>query len=85
MAAFAVNLERRSFGRRKASTAGLIELPLRPLLECRVLDISQAGAMLEVGCREWLPSKFRLIVGVAKYDCVVRHRDGAIVGVSFVF
>ena len=82
---FGRQIDRRHFGRRKISSAGQIELPLRPLLDCRVLDISPAGAMLEVGAKEWLPSRFRLITENARYECVVKHRDGAIVGVSFQY
>ena len=76
--------ERRQFGRRKVAAEGMIELPLRPLLPCRVVDISPVGAQLEVDGLAWLPSKFRLITGRARYECAVRHRDGSIVGVVFL-
>lgn len=85
MTAFGRQTERRHFGRRKVATAAQIELPLRPLLACHVIDISPAGAMLEVGPKEWLPSRFRLITQNARYECTVKHRDGAIVGVAFQY
>ena len=76
--------ERRQFGRRRVAVEGMIELPLRPLLPCRVLDISPIGAQLEVDGLAWLPSKFRLITGRNCYECAVRHRDCSIVGVVFL-
>lgn len=76
-------IERRNFGRRQVSTAGQIELPLRPLLACCVIDISPAGAKIEIGAKDWLPSRFRLVTENARYECVVKHRDGTIVGVAF--
>ena len=75
--------ERRQFGRRKIAIDGQIEMPLRPLLACKVLDFSAAGAQLEVETHEWLPSKFHLLVGKATYECTVRHRDKTILGVVF--
>ena len=75
--------ERRQFGRRKVSVNGQIDLPLRQLLPCKVHDFSPTGAQLEVDTHDWLPSKFHLLIGKASYECAVRHRDGAVVGVAF--
>jgi len=76
-------LERRQFGRRKVATQGFIELPLRPPLPCRVIDISPNGVQLDASGLSALPSKFTLVVKNTRYECHVRHRENGIVGAVF--
>jgi len=85
MTAFALKSDRRSFGRRKVALDAMIEIPLRPLQPCHVLDFSSVGAMLAVHSSFYVPSRFRLVMEKRTYECTVRHREGAIVGVSFAF
>ena len=78
------SIERRQFGRRKVACEGMIELPLRPSLPCRVLDLSVTGVQLDALGLTALPSKFCLVVGGRRYECQVRHRENGVVGAVFI-
>ena len=76
-------VERRQFGRRQVAFEGQVHVPLRPPLACRMLNLSQGGALLEIDRYEWVPAKFRVVVGHFESECVVRHRDRRHIGVEF--
>ena len=76
-------VERRHFGRRQVAFEGHVHVPLRPPLVCRMLNISQGGALLEIDRYEWVPAKFRVVVGNFESECHVRHRDRKHIGVEF--
>jgi methyl-accepting chemotaxis protein len=79
-------MERRQFGRRQTYQHGIISLRGRPPLRCVMRDVSDGGAMLEVGQPEWVPARFRLVIEATglECDCEVVHRTGAGVGVRFL-
>lgn len=76
-------VERRQFGRRQVVLDGHVHVPLRPPLACRMLNVSQGGALLEIDRYEWVPARFRVVVGNFETDCIVRHRDHKHIGVEF--
>ena len=76
-------VERRQFGRRQVALDGEVHVALRPPLPCRMLNMSQNGALLEIDRYEWVPAKFRVAVGRYESDCIVRHRDRKHIGVEF--
>lgn len=80
------NAERRQFGRRQSGAHGWIKVRGRPPLPCVVRNISEGGALLEVGATEGLPFRFRVVIeseGI-DCDCEARHNYGSSVGVEFV-
>lgn len=76
--------DRREFGRRRAAAAATVRLPDQSLLDCKVLNISEGGALLKIDAVA-LPLQFTLCTddGVS-LACEVRHRRGALVGVEFI-
>ena len=76
-------LERRQFGRRQVALDGEVKVPLRQPLPCRLLNMSEGGALLEVDKWEWVPAKFRVKVGNFETECQVRHREEMHIGVEF--
>lgn len=86
MVSFPQGAERRQFGRRQTLVHGSISARGRPTIPCVMRDVSDGGALLEVGHPQWLPSRFRLTIEVNGFeaDCeIVRRMDNA-VGVRFV-
>lgn len=83
MEALPAFVERRQFGRRQVALEGQVHVALRPPLVCRMLNVSQGGALLEIDRYEWVPQKFRVVVGNFETDCIVRHRDRKHIGVEF--
>lgn len=75
--------ERREFGRRNTALEGVVKVPLRAPLPCRLVNMSPKGAMLDVPMYEHIPSKFRLIIGNYETECEVKHREKARIGVHF--
>lgn len=79
-------LERRHTGRRELSRIGELHLDRTSYpLGCLVLDASETGALIEVGCSEMIPDQFRLTVLGDGLDhrCEVVRRKRHTLGVAF--
>lgn len=77
--------ERREFDRRSAAVAAIVRMPDQSELDCKVLNISEGGALLEIDAAAAVPLQFTLCTddGVL-LACEVRHRSGSHVGVEFI-
>jgi hypothetical protein len=53
------------------------------MIECRVIDLSQGGACLELRGYHDLPKKFEFIHGSARKPCYLAWHRGNRVGVSY--
>ncbi len=79
------SIERRRFGRRPTRAQAWIMLPGRQRLSCRVGNISEFGAFLELEPPKWLPAQFRVqLEGEATVrNCEIRHVTESGIGVEF--
>ena len=77
--------ERRQFGRRRANLHAFIVVESKPRIACRVRNIADEGALLEVEARAPLPPYFKLVVEADKFeaDCEIRHQTDHGIGVYF--
>jgi hypothetical protein len=77
--------ERRKFGRRSVTIYGRAYVSGRAPIYCEVLNLSDAGAFLQMQVPEWLPPRFILTYNdqPKRYGCEVRHTKSDGVGVSF--
>jgi hypothetical protein len=66
-----------------AKTATVIVDPKNPGIPCTVLNISAAGASIEVANPERLPKRFALMHGKTKKSCLVIWRRHHKIGVQF--
>ncbi len=83
--AFRAPVERRQFGRRTTLWHAWIVTPGQRRIACKVRNVSEGGALLELPVPEWLPAKFSLAVdeqGIV-VACELRHRGRHGVGVTF--
>lgn len=76
-------LDRRQFGRRSVSLDGFVRVPLRAPIPCKLVNMSEGGALLAVDKSTWLPQAFRLTIGNFETECTVRHRRDDLIGVEF--
>jgi hypothetical protein len=76
-------IDRRRLPRVYVSLEGAIHVPLRPPLPVLITNISASGALLETDRREYLPQRFKLVIGDFETTCTVVHRERGAVGVSF--
>ena len=70
--------------RTRARLAAQILAP-KGLVDCLVLDLSPAGAKLQVGDARWVPETFELLLKIG--DCrpaKVRWRTSSEVGIAFM-
>jgi hypothetical protein len=59
----------------------------RPLVPCRIADISEGGALLRLARADAVPPLFALLLtatGDARRFCQVVRRDGTMLGVRFI-
>ena len=84
-AAHQMHLERRAFGRRRAVWHAWIIHSNLQRLPCCVRNVSDGGALLELGVPEWLPATFDLLVDGPdlRLPCELVHRGKHGVGVTF--
>jgi len=77
--------ERRAKPRRKVLKGGIIEFPNGGGLSCRVRNISDAGACLEVESPHGIPNTFLLRIDGEKHGRQVRvaWREGRRLGVAY--
>ncbi|HUI95609.1 MAG TPA: PilZ domain-containing protein [Xanthobacteraceae bacterium] len=66
-----------------SNTATIILDPKKPGVACSVVDISAAGASLQVAYPEKLPKRFWLMHGKTKKSCLVIWRRHHRIGVQF--
>lgn len=80
------NQERRRYVRREIDIEGVIVLPDDRRLTCRIMDISETGALIALETPETLPHRFMLQierpVPVYRY-CERTRQEGAMIGVWF--
>ena len=78
--------DRRGNDRRTAlKSARIVYNDGKSSIECRVRNISEGGARLELGTPQLLPHTFELhIQGLSAYQCNLRWAKDNLVGVSFV-
>jgi methyl-accepting chemotaxis protein len=83
---FFASQDRREFGRRATSINAWIRVAGRPPVSCRVKNISEGGARIELPQDSVVPRRFfpRLDGGRMEMLCEVRHRRPLSVGVEFV-
>jgi hypothetical protein len=76
-------IDRRRMPRQDVAIEGAIHVPLRPPLPALISNISASGALLATARREYLPARFKLVIGDFETTCTVVHRERDQVGVSF--
>jgi len=78
--------ERRGGNRRTALKNGRIVFNNgKSMIDCRIRNISEGGAKLELGTAQLLPHTFELeIPGMPTRQCSLRWAKDNLVGVSFV-
>lgn len=78
--------EQRRFGRRQTHLIGKLKRPGRSTLEVIVRNVSEGGALIDLGGRHSVPYGFFLTIEGDKrvYGCEVRHHYGQRIGVEFV-
>ncbi len=77
--------ERRRIRRHKTLKAGLIAFNRAGTVDCRVRNLSPAGACLEVASQIGIPDEFTLVVDVdhLRQPCQVIWRTATRLGVAF--
>jgi hypothetical protein len=80
-----MSAERRFRVRRPVDLQACVDLGSLGKLPCRVVNISEMGAMLILSKLTILPIFFRLLISrdLFEADCSVRHQDGSYVGLVF--
>jgi len=78
--------ERRGDNRRTAlKNARIVFNHGKSMIDCRIRNISEGGAKLDLGTQQLLPHTFELhIPGQPIRQCSLRWAKGNLVGVSFV-
>lgn len=86
MALNANRAEQRRFGRRQTYLIGKLKRPGRPALEVIIRNLSEGGALIDLGGKHSVPYGFFLTIEGDKrvYGCEVRHHYGQRIGVEFV-
>jgi hypothetical protein len=81
-----VEVERRKLPRRRTLKAGLIAFNRAATIECRVRNLSEIGACLDVASQVGIPDEFVLVVEheQLKEKCRVIWRKPTRLGVEFV-
>ncbi|MFZ1064298.1 MAG: PilZ domain-containing protein [Pseudolabrys sp.] len=76
--------ERRAARRKPLMMTGVIILSERaPRIQCKVIDLSEIGAGLEVPTRIDIPEKFDLVVEGIRRRCRLVRRSGNKIGAAF--
>jgi len=77
--------DRRQFGRRESNIDGYVAVAGQMPVACRIVNISDGGALLEIDGSVRLPAAFRLVVEDTRFNlmCELRHKSGTRVGVRF--
>jgi hypothetical protein len=77
--------DRREFGRRESNIDGYVALPGQVPVACKIVNISDGGALLAFDAPIRLPAAFRLVVEDTSFNlmCEVRHQTGTRAGVRF--
>jgi hypothetical protein len=79
-----VHNQRRFVRLRPISRAGKIIVdPKKPIIECDVVDLSAAGACLQVRGQEVIPKRFVLLHAGTKKKCSLVWKTGTRLGVIF--
>lgn len=78
-------IERRQFGRRKSFFHGMIQPEGRPAIRCRVINISESGALIELMQPVQLPYSFKLYIDAIDraIACELKHANRTKIGVMF--
>ena len=79
-------IERRATVRREVDLPARINVAPQPWITCRVRNISQFGAMVELERPAVLPSRFRLQIpqDLFEVECELRHQSGTVAGMLFI-
>jgi hypothetical protein len=77
--------ENRKITRRRVLKLGTIALNGDGGITCRIRDISEGGACLEVASQFGIPDEFKLVIGVDDWQrsCRVAWRKANRIGVAF--
>ncbi len=79
---------RRRFSRVKPSglvsrTATIVISPSAPTIGCTVIDLSAGGACLDLPDPDRLPSRFVLLHGATRKNCLIKWKKFRRIGVQF--
>lgn len=79
-------LEKRSSPRRRVLKAGTIAVAGGGVLPCRVRNVSDTGAAIDIAADQLLPEEFRLVIEVDAFirRCRIVWRDVSRLGVTFL-
>jgi PilZ domain len=77
--------ENRKITRRRVLKLGTIALNGDGGITCRIRDISEGGACLEVASQFGIPDEFKLVIGIDNWQrsCRVAWRKANRIGVAF--
>lgn len=78
-------VERRKLSRHRTLKAGSITFNRAAVIDCRVRNLSPAGALLEVASQVGIPEQFTLVIEAdrLRQPCRVIWRTATRLGVSF--
>ncbi len=66
-----------------SSTATIIVAPNRPTISCTIIDLSAGGACLDLPDPDRLPSRFVLLHGATRKNCLIKWKKFRRIGVQF--
>ncbi len=66
-----------------SSAANIIVAPGKPAIGCTVIDLSAGGACLDLSDPDRLPSRFVLVHGSTRKNCLVKWKKFRRIGVQF--
>ena len=66
-----------------SSKATIIVAPNRPTIGCTIIDLSAGGACLDVANPDQLPSRFVLLHGATRKNCLIKWKKFRRIGVQF--
>lgn len=66
-----------------SNTATIIVAPNRPAIGCTIIDLSAGGACLDLPDPDRLPSRFVLLHGATRKNCLIKWKKFRRIGVQF--
>ena len=66
-----------------SNTATIIVGPNRPTIGCTVIDLSAGGACLDLPDPDRVPSRFVLLHGATRKNCLIKWKKFRRIGVQF--
>jgi len=66
-----------------SNNATIIVAPGKPTIDCTIIDLSAGGACLDLADPGRLPSRFVLVHGATRKNCLIKWKKFRRIGVQF--